>query len=153
MPYGDGQPPQSSGAEALKNEFPDLEFCFGGFDCRGLVQAEQIIISPGIPMDTPEVRAALDMGIEVIGDVELFARAIADKGPCVLAITGSNGKSTVTTLVGEMLKAGGKQAAIGGNIGCRRWSFWAKTSVTMCWSYPVSSWKPLIVSSVWRQLA
>ncbi|MGI2855649.1 UDP-N-acetylmuramoyl-L-alanine--D-glutamate ligase [Shewanella algae] len=105
------------GAEALKNEFPDLEFCFGGFDCRGLVQAEQIIISPGVPMDTPEVRAALDMGIEVIGDVELFARAIADKGPCVLAITGSNGKSTVTTLVGEMLKAGGKQVAIGGNIG------------------------------------
>ncbi|GGZ07807.1 MULTISPECIES: UDP-N-acetylmuramoyl-L-alanine--D-glutamate ligase [Shewanella] len=105
------------GGDEIKAEYPQLECHFGGFDCRSLVQAKQIIISPGIPLDTPEVRVALDMGIEVIGDVELFARAIADRPPCVLAITGSNGKSTVTTLVGEMLKQAGLQVAVGGNIG------------------------------------
>lgn len=108
------QPP---GQDRLKAEFPEVELICGGFDCRYLVQASQIIISPGIAVDTPEVRAALDMGIEVIGDVELFARAIADRPPCVLAITGSNGKSTVTTLVGEMAMAAGISVGVGGNIG------------------------------------
>ncbi|QDE29604.1 MULTISPECIES: UDP-N-acetylmuramoyl-L-alanine--D-glutamate ligase [Shewanella] len=108
------QPP---GAEALAKEFADIELLAGGFDCRYLVQASQIIISPGVPIDTPEVRAAIDMGIEVIGDIELFAREIADRKPCVVGITGSNGKSTVTTLVYEMLLAADKSVAIGGNIG------------------------------------
>ncbi|MFQ6372787.1 UDP-N-acetylmuramoyl-L-alanine--D-glutamate ligase [Shewanella sp. YIC-542] len=103
--------------DEIQAMYPQLEYHFGGFDCRALVQAKQIIISPGVPLDTPEVRVALDMGIEVIGDVELFARAIAERSPCVLAITGSNGKSTVTTLVGEMLKAAGLPVAVGGNIG------------------------------------
>ncbi|NMH66388.1 UDP-N-acetylmuramoyl-L-alanine--D-glutamate ligase [Shewanella salipaludis] len=108
------QPP---GADALAAEYPEVPLNAGGFDCRYLVQASQIIISPGIAVDTPEVQAAIDMGIEVIGDVELFARALAEREPCVLAITGSNGKSTVTTLVAEMARAGGKKVAVGGNIG------------------------------------
>ena len=105
------------GAEMLVQEFADIELIAGGFDCRYLVQASQIIISPGVPIDTPEVRAALDMGIEVIGDIELFAREVADRKPCVVGITGSNGKSTVTTLVYEMLQKAGMSVAIGGNIG------------------------------------
>ncbi len=108
------QPP---GMDKLAADFPDVPLVSGGFDCRHLVQAQQIIISPGIAVDTPEVRAAMDMGIEVIGDVELFARELAERAPCVLAITGSNGKSTVTTLVGEMAAADGKKVAVGGNIG------------------------------------
>ncbi|MFD1099375.1 UDP-N-acetylmuramoyl-L-alanine--D-glutamate ligase [Shewanella litorisediminis] len=108
------QPP---GMDVLSAEFPDVPLVTGGFDCRYLVQAQSIIISPGIAVDTPEVRAAMDMGIEVIGDVELFAREIQDMAPCVLAITGSNGKSTVTTLVGEMARADNKAVAVGGNIG------------------------------------
>ncbi|ABE53648.1 UDP-N-acetylmuramoylalanine--D-glutamate ligase [Shewanella denitrificans OS217] len=105
------------GADVLAQEFADIELITGGFDCRYLVQAQQLVISPGIAIDTPEVRAAMDMGIEVIGDVELFARAIADKKPCVIGITGSNGKTTVTTLVYEMLLAAGLKVAVGGNIG------------------------------------
>ncbi|MCF1456763.1 MAG: UDP-N-acetylmuramoyl-L-alanine--D-glutamate ligase [Shewanella sp.] len=105
------------GAEQLAREFPQVVLSTGGFDCRFLVQAQQIIISPGIPLSTPEIRAALDMGVEVIGDIELFARSIADKPPCVLGITGSNGKSTVTTLVGMMGQADGKSVGVGGNIG------------------------------------
>ena len=104
-------------AKQLALEFPEVNLITGGFDCRYLVQASQIVISPGIAIDTPEIRAAIDMDIEVIGDVELFARAIKDSSPCVIGITGSNGKSTVTTLVGEMAKAAGLNYAVGGNIG------------------------------------
>ncbi|WP_153914469.1 UDP-N-acetylmuramoyl-L-alanine--D-glutamate ligase [Shewanella sp. TC10] len=105
------------GRDTLAQEFPDVELLTGGFVCRYLVQAQHIIVSPGIAVDTPEIRAAIDMGIEVIGDVELFAQAVADRAPCVVAITGSNGKTTVTTLVYDMLKAAGKKVAVGGNIG------------------------------------
>ena len=105
------------GEDVLAKEFSDIELITGGFDCRYLVQAKQIIISPGIAVDTPEVKAASDMGIEVIGDVELFAREIADRKPCVIGITGSNGKSTVTTLVYDMLKAADLKVVMGGNIG------------------------------------
>ncbi|WP_394389880.1 UDP-N-acetylmuramoyl-L-alanine--D-glutamate ligase [Shewanella woodyi] len=108
------QPP---GMDELKHLYPEVELLTGGFDCRYLVQASQIIISPGIAVDTPEIRAAIDMGIEVIGDVELFARAVKDREPCVIGITGSNGKSTVTTLVGEMARVAGLNYAVGGNIG------------------------------------
>jgi UDP-N-acetylmuramoylalanine--D-glutamate ligase len=108
------QPP---GADKLAAAYPNVELIAGGFDCRYLVQATQIIISPGISVETPEVRAAFDMGIEVIGDVELFARELASGPACVIGITGSNGKSTVTTLVGEMAAAAGLSYAMGGNIG------------------------------------
>ncbi|PKH60596.1 UDP-N-acetylmuramoyl-L-alanine--D-glutamate ligase [Shewanella sp. Choline-02u-19] len=105
------------GADKLAAAYPSVELIAGGFDCRYLVQASQIVISPGISVETPEVRAAFDMGIEVIGDIELFARALANSPASVIAITGSNGKSTVTTLVGEMAAAAGRSYAMGGNIG------------------------------------
>ncbi|MCL1039673.1 UDP-N-acetylmuramoyl-L-alanine--D-glutamate ligase [Shewanella submarina] len=105
------------GAADLAREFPDVVLGSGGFDCRYLVQAQQIIISPGIALSTPEVRAALDMGIEVIGDIELFARDLKDQSPKTIGITGSNGKSTVTTLVGLMAEADGRSVGVGGNIG------------------------------------
>ncbi|QYJ89632.1 UDP-N-acetylmuramoyl-L-alanine--D-glutamate ligase [Shewanella halotolerans] len=105
------------GREILSQEFPEVLLLTGGFDCRYLVQASQIVVSPGIPLDTAEVRAAVDMGIDIVGDVELFARALADRPACVIGITGSNGKSTVTTLVGEMAAKAGLKVAVGGNIG------------------------------------
>ncbi|MCL1137980.1 UDP-N-acetylmuramoyl-L-alanine--D-glutamate ligase [Shewanella pneumatophori] len=105
------------GADVLAAEFPQVELIAGGFDCRYLVQAEQIVISPGIACETPEVRVAFDMGIEVIGDVELFAREVSKTDAKVIGITGSNGKTTVTTLVGEIAKASGCSYAVGGNIG------------------------------------
>ncbi|MBV7315755.1 UDP-N-acetylmuramoyl-L-alanine--D-glutamate ligase [Shewanella sp. NIFS-20-20] len=107
------------GHEELARDFADVALITNGFDCRYLVQAQQIIISPGIALSTPEVRVALDMGIEVIGDVELFARAVTATQPQakIIAITGSNGKTTVTTLVGDMVKAAGVKVAVGGNIG------------------------------------
>ncbi|MFT5806764.1 MAG: UDP-N-acetylmuramoylalanine--D-glutamate ligase [Moritella dasanensis] len=86
----------------------------GGLHPEILLQAKQLIVSPGIAISTPEIAAAQQSGVEVIGDIELFVRAA--KAP-IIAITGSNGKSTVTTLVGEMANAAGVRTAIGGNIG------------------------------------
>ncbi len=105
------------GQQELGREFPDVPLLCGAFDCRLLIQAKQIVISPGIALDTPEVQAAVDIGVEVIGDIELFARSLEHQAPRVLAITGSNGKSTVTTLVGEILAEDGIRVGVGGNIG------------------------------------
>ena len=73
-----------------------------------------IIISPGLSLKTPAVANAISKGIEVIGDIELFARLNTKP---VVAVTGSNGKSTVVTLAYEVLKTAGYNVALGGNIG------------------------------------
>ena len=86
----------------------------GGLHPEILLQAKQLVVSPGIAIATPEIAAAQQQGVEVIGDIELFVRAATAP---IIAITGSNGKSTVTTLVGEMANAAGVKTAIGGNIG------------------------------------
>jgi UDP-N-acetylmuramoylalanine--D-glutamate ligase len=86
----------------------------GDFDPAILCAAEMILLSPGIPLSTPAIQAAIAAGVEIIGDIELFARFNRSK---LLVITGSNGKSTVTTLLTEMLKQAGKKVAMGGNIG------------------------------------
>lgn len=86
----------------------------GKFSLPLLEAASEIIISPGISLKDPRLRTFLLSGKSIIGDIELFARTI--KKP-VIAITGSNGKSTVTTLVGEMMAAAGLKVAVCGNIG------------------------------------
>ncbi len=102
------------GIEELKSQFPDIECYCGEFDETLLLSAECLLLSPGVAPQHPAIEAAIAAGIEVLGDIELFARH-ADAP--VVAITGSNGKSTVTTLVGEMAKAAGKAVRVGGNIG------------------------------------
>ncbi|TNV19227.1 UDP-N-acetylmuramoyl-L-alanine--D-glutamate ligase [Buttiauxella sp. B2] len=79
-----------------------------------LLAADLIIASPGIAVAHPALSRAADAGVEIIGDIELFCREA--QAP-IVAITGSNGKSTVTTLVGEMAKAAGVNVGVGGNIG------------------------------------
>ncbi len=73
-----------------------------------------IVVSPGVPSDQPQLQHARSLGIPVIGEVELAFRFLQGK---VLAITGSNGKTTTTTLVGEILAKAGKKTMVGGNIG------------------------------------
>src|SRR5258708_3929882 len=73
-----------------------------------------IVVSPGVPSDQPELQSARSLGIPVIGEVELAFRFLQGK---VIAITGSNGKTTTTTLVGEILAKSGKKTLVGGNIG------------------------------------
>lgn len=91
-----------------------VETHFGALNQKLLLQAEEIIISPGLSLDTPEIRDAIQHGIPVIGDIQLLRRATDVP---IIAITGSNAKSTVTTLMGEMAKDAGKKVAIGGNLG------------------------------------
>ncbi len=105
------QPP---GLAQLRRELPDVGLFLGGFDAEALAHAELLVVSPGVPLETPEIRQAMARGVPVVGDVELFAREV-DRP--VAAITGSNGKSTVTTLVGLMARAAGLRATLGGNLG------------------------------------
>ncbi|MEA1048713.1 UDP-N-acetylmuramoyl-L-alanine--D-glutamate ligase [Lamprobacter modestohalophilus] len=102
------------GLAQLQDELPDVAVLVGGFDASVLAAVDEIIVSPGVPANTTALRAASDKGIPIVGDIELFARAATAP---VIAITGSNGKSTVTTLVGEMLRHAGLDAAVGGNLG------------------------------------
>ncbi|WP_088329980.1 UDP-N-acetylmuramoyl-L-alanine--D-glutamate ligase [Lacimicrobium sp. SS2-24] len=91
-----------------------VEVNLGPFDGALLSATSLIILSPGVPLSEPAIQRALAAGVEVIGDVELFARF--NHRP-VLAVTGSNGKSTVTQLVTAMLEHSGIRAVSGGNIG------------------------------------
>ncbi|MDP9140359.1 MAG: UDP-N-acetylmuramoyl-L-alanine--D-glutamate ligase [Pseudomonadota bacterium] len=105
-----------SGIDALRAEFPNFVFHLGAFSApQPLTQFAEAIVSPGVSLDEPFVRELFDAAVPVVGDVELFARA-AGATP-VIGITGSNGKSTVTTLVGEMASAAGIKVAVGGNLG------------------------------------
>lgn len=119
------------GLVALTDELPDVALFLGRFEPDAFAHAEQIVVSPGVSLRHPLISEARARGVEVIGDIELFARAVhgttgvaggrmpgatAVSAP-VIAITGSNGKSTVTTLVGEMARAAGRAVKVGGNLG------------------------------------
>jgi UDP-N-acetylmuramoylalanine--D-glutamate ligase len=100
--------------ETLRAELPDVALMLGGFDDAAFAAADLAIVGPGLPLTTPAVARAMAAGTPVVGDVELFAQAA--KAP-VVGITGTNGKSTVTTLLGQMALAAGLRAGIGGNLG------------------------------------
>jgi len=101
----------------LAREFPDVAF-ERGFRDHAMRAADLIAISPGIDCRTPEVAAALERGTPLVGDVELFAQALPQFGaPKVVVITGTNGKSTVTSMAGDICKAAGLDTAVAGNIG------------------------------------
>jgi UDP-N-acetylmuramoylalanine--D-glutamate ligase len=102
------------GLEKLQQAYPDVALFLGAFEDSVFEQADMLVVSPGVPLSIPQIEAAVARGVPVVGDIELFARVA--QAP-VVAITGSNGKSTVTTLVGEMARAGGFKVAVGGNLG------------------------------------
>lgn len=104
-------PPQ---LEEFQKLYPQAPVALGTLDAELLNQASEIILSPGVALREPAIVKQINRGIPVIGDIELFARAV--KKP-VIAITGTNAKSTVTTLVGEMFQAAGYQTGVGGNLG------------------------------------
>ncbi len=110
-----GEPPF---ANQLRSELPDVELRAGPFEPGLFNGVDQIAISPGLPLTDPNVRAAVARGIEVVGDIELFARMRSEfpKGR-VIAITGSNGKSTVTEMVGAMCRHSKIRTLVAGNIG------------------------------------
>ncbi|AKZ66051.1 UDP-N-acetylmuramoyl-L-alanine--D-glutamate ligase [Candidatus Palibaumannia cicadellinicola] len=98
----------------LNNLPKHVEYCLGYLNKDWLFKSHLIVISPGISLYHPEIQAAAKIGIEIVGDIELFLREV--KSP-VVAITGTNGKSTVATLVGQMATAAGIKVGVCGNIG------------------------------------
>jgi len=104
------------GLETLKAELPQVAIHNGAFKASSFADVELIVASPGVPLSEPEIQAAIQRGVSVIGDVELFAQ-YRPASAKVIAITGANGKTTVTTLVGEICKAAGLKVILAGNIG------------------------------------
>ena len=98
----------------FKQTFNDIPLHTGKFDSKLFVNAQRIVVSPGVPLSDPALQQARDNGVEITGDIDLFAHEV--DAP-VVAITGSNGKSTVTTLLALMANRAGINAAAGGNIG------------------------------------
>ncbi len=109
----------SRSAVALAKEIPALLEAgimveSGGHGLLTFRRQDLIVVSPGVPMDTPEVKQVVGFGLPVIGELELASRSLQGQ---IVAITGSNGKTTTTTLVGQILSDGGLSTLVGGNIG------------------------------------
>ena len=105
------QPPE---LERLRELFPEIPVSLGGLDTRLLDDAVCVVASPGIPLTEPFFTEARARGLEIVGDIEMFARIV--DAP-VVGITGTNGKSTVTTLLGRMAERAGVRVRVGGNLG------------------------------------
>lgn len=105
------EPPEPGALAALP---AGIVTAFGDLAEDALLDRDLVVVSPGLPLSEPAIAAARAAGAEVVGDVELFGRFV--NAP-VVAVTGSNGKSTVTTLLGELFAGAGLSAAVGGNLG------------------------------------
>lgn len=105
------QPPEQA---ALRQLDPRIPVSAGGLDPALLDDAVCVVASPGVSLNDPFFAEARRRGLEIVGDIELFARAV--DAP-VVGITGTNGKSTVTTLVGRMAERAGLKVRVGGNLG------------------------------------
>lgn len=105
--------------EEFENEFSNSSYCWGGLRSEILLQADRLLISPGISQKEPAIETAINAGVPILGDIELFAQALANSNTKipVIAITGTNGKTTVTTWVTKLLEAQGKKVGLCGNIG------------------------------------
>jgi UDP-N-acetylmuramoylalanine--D-glutamate ligase len=113
----------------LAELLPQVPLFTGPFDDARLQSADMLVVSPGVPLADPAIARAIAAGVEAVGDVELFARALRARnaqraesgdagGPMqVIAITGSNGKSTVTAMCGDMCRMAGLTTCVAGNIG------------------------------------
>ncbi len=100
--------------DEIRRKYSNISLLTGKFDAQVLLESDLVIVSPGISIHTEEISRALDAGVPVVGDIELFAFEVEKP---VISITGSNGKSTVTALCAEMLTAAGLQTQVGGNFG------------------------------------
>jgi UDP-N-acetylmuramoylalanine--D-glutamate ligase len=106
--------------EELRQSLPGARIHEGGFDAEAFAGADIVAISPGVPLAEPLVRQAAASGVPVVGDMELFALAMRQENVArgkIIGITGSNGKTTVTAMVGAMIRKAGQDVEVAGNIG------------------------------------
>ena len=102
------------GLEQARRRWPELTLRLGALDRSLLLAAREVVVSPGLSLEEPALAEAAGAGVPLVSEIELFARAAPAP---VAAITGSNGKSTVTTMLAEMARAAGRSALEGGNLG------------------------------------
>ena len=110
------QPPNE---KALRTFLPEARLYAGPFDDAALTGIELLALSPGVPVQEPLVQQAVSRGVPVVSEIELFAWGVRQITPQakIIAITGSNGKTTTTALVGALCSAAGRRAGVAGNIG------------------------------------
>ena len=101
------------GLAQLQAQFPEVQISLGEFSAELLCSASELIVSPGISIQHPAIKAARAAGIAISGDVDIFSRAVRKP---VVAVTGSNGKSTVVTLLAAMARKSGLRVGLGGNL-------------------------------------
>ena len=106
--------PDAPGLAACRQEMPDVPVYAGVYPVELVTGATELVVSPGVALDTQVVAQARDAGVNIVGDIDLFVREATVP---VLGITGSNAKSTVTELVGQMARDAGLKAGVGGNLG------------------------------------
>ncbi len=108
------------GADELRHRLPGAELVCGAFEEALLDGVEIVALSPGLDSREPIVIRARESGLRVTGEIELFAEALQYLGwrndKCIIAITGTNGKTTTTALLGELCRAAGRETAVAGNI-------------------------------------
>ncbi|MDB3856409.1 UDP-N-acetylmuramoyl-L-alanine--D-glutamate ligase, partial [Halieaceae bacterium] len=100
--------------KAFRKVYPDVQVYCGSWHLEVLLGATQLLVSPGVSLEENVIASAIEAGIPVVSDIDLFSMHC--RAP-VVAITGSNGKSTVTALLGVMAEAAGLRTGVGGNIG------------------------------------
>ena len=101
------------GLAALKEMYPDVEYELGDFNLETFVTAKQLVVSPGLSIRSDEIEAAKEAGVVITGDIDIFSKQIAAP---IIAVTGSNGKSTVVAMLAEILRKAGKNFGLGGNL-------------------------------------
>ncbi len=101
-------------AEQTRAQFPNVEMILGATDAAAFAAADRIVVSPGLPISHCMLKGARERGIPLVSDIELFLEHATAP---VVGITGTNGKSTVTALTGELLRASGLDVGVGGNLG------------------------------------
>ncbi len=98
-------------------QVPGARAVYGRHDRADFLGADLIVLSPGVPARAPDVQAALGAGVPVVGELGLAARMLQDRGVPVLAVTGTNGKSSTVSLLGQLLAGAGRRVFVGGNLG------------------------------------
>ncbi|SPJ35053.1 UDP-N-acetylmuramoyl-L-alanine--D-glutamate ligase [Kushneria phyllosphaerae] len=131
---------QPSGLVEFQRLYPDIEVHCGDLGELELQNAGRIILSPGVDVRTPGLPRS---GPEIVGETALFVEALGERAqrPMLIAITGSNAKSTVTTLVGDMARACGIDVAVGGNLGTPALTLLAQRPEAACFVLELSSFQ------------
>ncbi len=101
------------GLEELRKLFPDVELELGDFSEDTFLKAKSLVVSPGVSLKTAQIHAARSAGVPITGDIDIFSKEVTAP---IIAVTGSNGKSTVVALLAEIFREAGKRYALGGNL-------------------------------------